>query len=396
MIWIKEECATSEAELLERLVGRLAMCLRAFPLGRAVAVLDDDDVVTVWDEGGMTASFWYEVSPRDGIHLHFASPVCGVTQEDRALLCERLLDPSGYEGAFTWQVENGQVSLVGALPAEELTDNLVLCMAQDVLQAAKATKVSLVERWYGEDVTETGTFRSLPKSEGPLDPVEPYRRTAFSPVRPCSVPERFRPIALEDAHMRWMDLPRGDVAGTLADLPRDAYSRDSGEDKFSDIHPLLEAKLLGQLTSLRFDLASLHEFQVSGLDRRSLALVYKNGFFQTGFEPTVGGGVCMFFQVDLCKLPTDPSDELYRVILGTGYDAQAAKVYVLGNTVGVCGHLDSRCLTNESARHLLLDTLALAEKVHDELTLGFGLKSLCRPEKDTSPDSDTEELFEED
>jgi len=399
MAWMREECSASDAELLERLVGRLEMCLKAFPRSGVTAVLDDDDVVTVWDEGGTTASFWYKVSPGEGLRLHFASPVCGVPQGDRTLFYERLLEPSGYEGPFSRRVENGQVSLVGTLPAEELTDKLVLHVARELLRAAKATTVSLVARfgvrpWHGDEVTETGTFWSLSEPEGSLDPVEQYRRTAFSRIRPYSVPERVRAVVLKNAHLRWMDLPEED-AGTGIDLPRNAHGGDPG-DKFLTIDPRLERRLLGRLTSLLLDLDTLREFHVSRPDRRSFFLFHKDIVLETGFEPTLEGGVCLYCQAELCDLPAYPSDELYRSILSTAFENLPAKVWAYEDTVGVCGHLDSRFLTNESARHLLLGALALAEKVHNELTLGFGLKSLCRPEETTPPDSDTEDLFEED
>ena len=66
MAWMREECSASDAELLERLVGRLEMCLKAFPRSGVTAVLYDDDVVTVWDEGGMTVA-------ATGITLGFVS-----------------------------------------------------------------------------------------------------------------------------------------------------------------------------------------------------------------------------------------------------------------------------------------------------------------------------------
>lgn len=397
----RDELVEAQMKLLERLDENLVLSLKGSQRSGVTTVLDDDGVTTVWDEGGTTAFLWHASSPEKGICLHFLAPVCGLPQGDRTLFYERLMDPSGYEGPFTWQMANGQISLVGNLPVEGLTDILIRCLVQDLLQAAKAAVVYLVERfgvrpWHGDEVMNTGIYWGSSEPGIPLDTVEQNPRATFPRIHPRSVLERFLPTAVKNAHMRWRDPSQEDDPGTRAVLPKDAYLRNPDWGKFMRINRRLERKLWERLTSLLLDLATLHEFQVFALEGGGLGLRRKDIVIDTGFEPTVEGGVYMYCQAELCKLPIYPSDELYRGILSTAFDPLSAKVWVHEDTVGVCGYLDSRFVTNETARHLILSTLTFAERVHDELTQGFGLKSLCRPEEDTVPDPDTEDLFEED
>ena len=401
MTWRRDELVEAQMKLFERLDESLVLSLKASQRSGVTTVLDDDGVTTVWDEGGTTAFLWHASSPGKGLCLHFLAPLCGLPQGDRTLFYERLMDPSGYEGPFTWQVANGQVSLVGSLPVDGLTDILTRHLVRELLRAAKAAEVYLVERfgvrpWHGDEVTNTGIYWSSSEPGIPLDTVEQCPRTTFPRIHPRSVLERFLPTAVKNALMRWRDPSQEDDPGTRAVLPKDAYLRNPDWGKFMRINDRLETKLWGRLTSLLLDLATLHEFEVFALKGGGIGLSRKDIVVETGFEPTVEGGVYMYCQAKLCKMPIHPSEELYRELLSTAFDPLSAKVWVHEDAVGVCGYLDSRFLTNESARHLLLDTLALAEKVHDELTLGFGLKSFCRPEEDTYPDSDTKELFEED
>ena len=120
----KDELVAAETKLLERLDENLMLSLKASQRSGVTTVLDDDGVTTVWDEGGTTAFLWHASSPGKGVCLHFLAPLCGLPQGDRTLFYERLMDPSGYEGPFTWQVANGQVSLVGSLPVDGLTEHL--------------------------------------------------------------------------------------------------------------------------------------------------------------------------------------------------------------------------------------------------------------------------------
>lgn len=401
MTYRKDELVEAEMKLFERLDESLVLSLKSSQRSGVTTVLDDDGVTTVWDEGGTTAFLWHASSPGKGVCLHFLAPLCGLPQGDRTLFYERLMDPSGYEGPFTWQVANGQVSLVGSLPVDGLTDILIRHLVRELLRAAKAAEVYLVERfgvrpWHGDEVTNTGIYWSPSEPRSPLDPAEQYPHATLPRIHPRSVLERFLPTAVKNALMRWRDPSQEDDPGTRAVLPKDAHLRNPDWGKFMSINHRLETKLRGRLTSLLLDLATLHEFQVFALKGGGLGLRRKDIVVETGFEPTVEGGVYMYCQAKLCKLPIYPSDELYREILSTAFDTLPAKVWVHEDAVGVCGHLDSRFLTNETARHLILGTLTFAERVHDELTHGFGLKSFCRPEEDTYPDSDAEELFEED
>jgi len=82
---------------------------------------------------------------------------------------------------------------------------------------------------------------------------------------------------------------------------------------------------------------------------------------------------------EICALTAPPSETLLRALLDAAFYPLPVKVCLQETTVGVCGHLSIRHLTDETARHLLLSAFELAEKLHDELTLLHGLKSLRDP-----------------
>ena len=276
MTYRKDELVEAEMKLFERLDESLVLSLKSSQRSGVTTVLDDDGVTTVWDEGGTTAFLWHASSPGKGVCLHFLAPLCGLPQGDRTLFYERLMDPSGYEGPFTWQVANGQVSLVGSLPVDGLTDILTRHLVRELLRAAKAAEVYLVERfgvrpWHGDEVMNTGIFWSSSDPGIPLDTAEQCPRTTFPRIHPRSVLERFLPTAVKNAHMRWRDPSQEDDPGTRAVLPKDAYLRNPDWGKFMLINHRLETKLRERLTSLLLDLATLHEFQVFALKGGGLA-----------------------------------------------------------------------------------------------------------------------------
>ncbi len=150
--------------------------------------------------------------------------------------------------------------------------------------------------------------------------------------------------------------------------------------------PRIEKALILQLSALLRDLEQFHDFTAFRQSRRTFVLRHDGFALLTTFLPGPRGTASLMCHAEICALTGPPTEALLRALLDAAYYPLPVKVCLQETTVGVCGHLSIRHLTDETARHLLLSAFELAEKLHDELTLLHGLKSLRNPGYPADPE----------
>lgn len=186
----------------------------------------------------------------------------------------------------------------------------------------------------------------------------------------------------DPGHDDWLDAVAGEGFQDGAD-----DDGEMGEENWDDgdiLPPLggdprLEKALITQLVALLKDFENFDDFTVLRQSRRTFVLRHGGFALLTTFLPGPRGTVSLMCHTEICALTGPPSEALLRALLDAAFYPLPVKVCLQETTVGVCAHLSIRHLTDETARHLLLSAFELAEKLHDELTLLHGLKSLRNP-----------------
>lgn len=151
--------------------------------------------------------------------------------------------------------------------------------------------------------------------------------------------------------------------------------------------PRIEKTLITQLAALLKDFDHFDDFTVLRQSRRAFILRHGGFALLITFLPGPRDTASLMCHTEICALPGPPTEAQLRALLDAAFYPLPVKVCLQETTVGVCGHLSIRHLTDETARHLLLSVFELAEKIHDELTLLHGLKSLRDPDPADPRDS---------